>query len=49
MDLQKVIGWGVVTLIGYYVMQAIMPMFLWGLVGLIAWYCYLNLEEHKRK
>ena len=49
MDLQKVIGWGVVALIGYYVMQAIMPMFMWGLVGLIAWYCYLNFEKHKRK
>jgi hypothetical protein len=49
MDLPKVIGWGVVALIGYYVMQAIMPVFLWGLVGLTLWYCYLQYEEHNRR
>ena len=50
MDLPKVIGGGVVVLIGYHVLQAIMPMFLWGLFGLIGWYCYLKyLELNRRK
>ena len=50
MDLPKVIGWGVVVLIGYHVLKAIMPMFFWGLVGLTAWYCYLKyLELNRRK
>jgi hypothetical protein len=49
MELRKVIMWGVVILVGYHVMKAIMPMFVWGLVGLTAWYCYLQYEEQKRK
>lgn len=49
MELRKVIMWGVVVLIGYHVLQAIMPMFVWGLVGLIGWYCYLKYEEHNRR
>jgi hypothetical protein len=49
MELRKVIMWGVVVLIGYHVMRAIMPMFVWGLVGLTAWYCYLQYEEHNRR
>jgi len=42
MELPKVIGWGVVILIGYFVMQAIMPYFMWALIGLVCWYCYLK-------
>ena len=49
MELRKVIMWGVVILIGYHVMKAIMPMFVWGLVGLTAWYCYLQYHEHNRR
>ena len=49
MELGKVIMWGVVILIGYHVMKAIMPMFVWSLVGLTAWYCYLKYEEQRRK
>ena len=49
MELRKVILWGVAVLIGYHILTLIMPMFLWGLVGLTAWYCYLKFEEHKRK
>lgn len=48
MDLPKVIGWGVAVLIGYHVLQAILPMFVWGLVGLTAWYCYLKYLEIKK-
>ena len=49
MELRKVILWGVAILIGYHVLKLIMPMFVWGLVGLTAWYCYLQYEEQKRK
>ena len=49
MELRKVILWGVAVLIAYHILTLIMPMFTWGLVGLIAWYCYLQFEEHKRK
>ena len=49
MELRKVILWGVAVLIGYHILTLIMPMFMWGLVGLIAWYCYLQYEEHRRK
>lgn len=48
MELQKVIGWGVLILIGYHVLKAIMPMFVWGLVALALWYCYLKYQESQR-
>ena len=48
MELPKTIGWGVMILIGYYIMNAIMPYFLWGLVGLICWYCYLQYQNSQR-
>lgn len=50
MDIPKIIGWGVVIVIGYHILQAIMPLFITGLVGLTLWYCYLKyLESQRRK
>ena len=49
MELRKVILWGVAVLIGYHLLTLIMPMFVWSLVGLTGWYCYLKYEEHNRK
>ena len=46
--MEKIIGWGVVALIGYYVMQAILPMLFFGLIGLVSWYCYVNFGGHKK-
>jgi hypothetical protein len=48
MSLPKVIGWGVVILIGYHILSAIMSQFIWGLVGLALWYCYLKYQESQR-
>ena len=47
MELEKIIGWGVVVLVGYYVIQAILPMFFLGLIGLVCWYCYVNFGGYK--
>ena len=47
-QLPKAIGWGVVILVGYCIMEAIMPYFMWGLMGLVFWYCYLKYQESQR-
>ena len=48
MELPKVIGWGVVILIGYHVLKMILPQFIWGLVALTLWYCYLKSQERRK-
>lgn len=48
MELPKAIGWGFVILIGYYIINAILPYFVWGLMGLVFWYFYLKYQENQR-
>ena len=36
----KAIGWMVIAILSYYVLQVILPFLIWGLVGLVVWQIY---------
>lgn len=41
----KLIGYAVVAIIAYYLLQMIVPFLIWGVMGMVAWRVY---QEHNK-
>ena len=47
-QLNKSIGYAVVAIVAYYVLQMIVPYLISGVIGLIVWRIYLEYPKNKR-
>ena len=36
----RLIAWMVIAIVSYYALQVVLPLLIWGLVGLVAWQIY---------
>ena len=45
----KLIGYAVVAIVAYFVLQMIVPYLMYGVVGMVVWRIYLEKQKHKRK
>jgi len=43
----KLIGYAVVAIVAYFVLQMIIPYLMYGVVGMVAWRIYLEKQKHK--
>jgi hypothetical protein len=43
----KLIGYAVLAIIAYFILQALVPYLIWGVVGLVCWRIYLEFQKHK--
>jgi hypothetical protein len=42
----KLIGYAVLAIIAYYVLQMLVPFLFWGVIGMVLWRVY---QEHEKK
>jgi len=47
-QLNKSIGYAVVAIVAYYVLQMIVPMLIWAVLIMVAWRIYLEYPKNKR-
>jgi predicted negative regulator of RcsB-dependent stress response len=43
----KLIGYAVVAIIAYYLLQMIVPFLIWGVMGMVAWRIYQEHNKHR--
>jgi hypothetical protein len=43
----QMIGFAVVAIVAYYVLQMIVPFLIWGAIGLVSWRVYLEFNKRK--
>jgi fatty acid desaturase len=43
----KIIGYMVMAIIAYFVLQFIVPYLIYGVIGLVVWRVYLTYQKHK--
>jgi hypothetical protein len=48
MDERKVIGYAVVAIIAYYVLAAIVPFLIWGVIGWLVFKAYQQYQRSKK-
>ena len=41
----QIIGFAVVAIVAYYVLQMIVPFLVWGVIGLVGWRVYQELNK----
>ena len=41
----QIIGFAVVAIVAYYVLQMIVPILVWGVIGLVGWRVYQELKK----
>jgi hypothetical protein len=46
-QLNKLIGYAVLAIIAYYVLQMIVPFLFWGVLGMVVWRIYLERNKFK--
>ena len=46
-QINKFIGYAVVAIIAYYVLQMLVPFLIWGGLGLVVWRVYQEFNKHK--
>jgi len=44
----KLIGYAVLAIIAYYVLQMIIPLLFYGLIGMVVWRVYSKYHKHKK-
>lgn len=47
-QLNKTIGYAVLAIVAYYVLQMIVPFLIYGVIGLVAWRIYQEYQKNKR-
>ena len=45
-QMQKFIGYAVMLIITYYILQMIVPFLFWGVIGMVVWRIYLESKKH---
>jgi hypothetical protein len=43
----KLIGYAVLAIVAYYVLQMIVPLLCWGVIGMVIWRIYLERNKYK--
>lgn len=43
----KAIGYAIAIIIGYYIVGIFIPMLTWGVIGLVAFRIYQEVQKHK--
>lgn len=43
----KLIGYAVMAIVAYFVLQMIIPYLMYAVVGMVAWRIYLEKQKHK--
>jgi hypothetical protein len=43
----KLIGYAVVAIIAYYLLQMIVPFLIWGVIGMVVWRVYQEHNKHR--
>jgi hypothetical protein len=46
-QLEKLIGFAVVAIFTFYILQIIVPFLIWGVIAMVAWRIYLEFNKHK--
>jgi hypothetical protein len=44
-QMHQFIGYAVVLIIAYYILQAIVPFLIWGVFGVVVWRIYLETKK----
>ena len=47
-QMQKYIGYAVVAILAYYVLQMIVPFLIWAVIGTVLWRAYQEFQKHKK-
>jgi hypothetical protein len=43
----KLIGYMVMAIIAYYILEVIVPFLIWGVIGWVVFQAYLEYQKHK--
>ena len=45
-NLDKTIGFAILAILTYYLLQMIVPFLIWGVIAMVAWRIYLECNKH---
>ena len=45
--INQLIGYAVLAIIAYYVLQMIVPYLIYGVIGMVIWRAYQEYQKHK--
>ena len=48
-QMNQLIGYAVLAIIAYYVLQLIVPYLIYGVIGLVIWRGYQEYEKHNNR
>ena len=43
----RYIGYAILAIIAYYILQFIVPFLIWGVIGMVAWRVFQDTQKHK--
>jgi hypothetical protein len=43
----KFIGYAIMAIVAYYILQFIVPFLIWGVIGMVVWRVYMETKTRK--